>query len=150
MVSCIAAMLLAIGCATDSPGAGGGGTGGDGETGTAGSTTREGACPTSGTGGDASGGGAEVCDLVPSLGAAALDYGACRDVSTDRVIAMCGATGLHRPCDAAFSAWCTDVGGLLSAAEQRDVWTGAARIPCGTGPDAMACNDAWQEACTSA
>ncbi|RMG97736.1 MAG: hypothetical protein D6705_08010 [Deltaproteobacteria bacterium] len=137
----MAAMIVAIGCATDSPGAGGGGTGGDGETGTAGSTTT-GACDGGTVGGSGSG-----CWAAPPPGPSLAEQGRC--VAGEATIAECGGnSGLLRPCDDAFLARCAELGAFETVAAPFSILRSQPR--CSSQSDLVPpCDTSFLDACTN-
>ncbi len=112
--------------------------GGDGDGGTAGETA---ASTSSGTG------NGEACELVPEPGPALLDFGKCVVMGSERSIGACGNTGIHRVCDEAFLTWCNSQNGDVVACEEREVFSAQSVVPCGTGPNAIACGLPFTSGC---
>ncbi|RMG99708.1 MAG: hypothetical protein D6705_02450 [Deltaproteobacteria bacterium] len=95
------------------------------------------------------GGEAPACNLVPEEGPALLDFGRCELMGTGEAIGACGNTGIHRRCDAAFLAWCNEQGGDVSACAEEETFDATPSVPCGTGPNAIACDLPFKDNCDS-
>ncbi len=94
-------------------------------------------------------GSLDVCNLVPEQGPALLDFGRCELMGNGATIGACGNTGVHRRCDAAFLEWCNEQGGDVSACTEDEAFEAVPAVPCGTGPNAVACDVTFEGACDS-